>query len=275
MKLITEISTITNAYNQIKNYKKTFNTNFYITTDQINKLILNKLLYEITIGEAFFLIKKNVNFSNLYYYSSSFNELAKSLPLLLKIFSEETLVVDLLSKNDKCPEKILFEQNHFSLYTSLIRMSCIGKKNQNLGLSSKNVRSATNEDMEVVKKLLYLYFDPFAEQLPDTDDLLNWVNNNRVIVFEEQGNILGFIIYDLKASTLFLRYWFVHPKYRDRKIGSHLFNEFLFRGRETHRQMFWVIKSNVNAIKRYLHYGFREEIMYNFVFINKPLKYEN
>jgi GNAT superfamily N-acetyltransferase len=275
MKLVTEISTITNAYNQVKNFKKNFNTNFYIKTDQIKKLILNKLLYEITIGEVFFIIKKKDSFSNLYFYASSLNELAKSLPTLLKIFSEETLVVDLLAKNDKCPEKILFEQNQFILYTSLIRMSCIGKKIYNEGLISKNVRNAIKEDMQVVKKLLYLYFDPIAEQLPDTDDLLNWVNNNRVIVFEENSNILGFIIYDVNASTLYLRYWFVHPKYRDRKIGSHLFNEFLLRGRETHRQMFWVIKSNVNAIKRYLHYGFKEEIMYNFVFINKPLKYEN
>ena len=275
MKLITEISTITNAYNEAKNFKKSFNTNCFITIDQFNKLILNELLYEITIGEVFFLIKNNGTFFKIYYYAASINELAKSLPTLLNLFSDETLVVDLLAKNDKCPERKLFEENLFSLYTSLIRMSCIEKKNYNVGLSSTNVRSATYQDMTLVKDLLDLYFDPIAEQLPDTDDLLNWIYNDRIILFEEQRNILGFIIYDLKSSTLYLRYWFVHPDYRDRKIGSKLFNEFLLRGKDTHRQMFWVISSNENAIKRYVHYGFKEELMYNFVFINKPLKYEN
>jgi len=275
MKLITDISTITNAYNQAKNFKKNFNTNCFITIDQFNKLILNELLYELTIGEVFFLIKKNVTFLKIYYYAASIDELAKSLPTLLNLFSDETLVVDLLAKNDKCPERQLFEENLFGLYTSLIRMSCIGKKIYNVGLSSTNVRSATFNDITIVKELLNLHFDPIAEQIPDTDELLNWIKNNAIIVYEEQSKILGFIIYDLKASTLFLRYWFVKPNYRDLRIGSKLFNEFLFRGKDTHRQMFWVIRSNENAINRYLHYGFKEEIMYNFVYTNKPLKYEN
>ncbi|MBA4320402.1 MAG: N-acetyltransferase, partial [Flavobacterium sp.] len=46
------------------------------------------------------------------------------------------------------------------------------------------------------------------------------------------------------------------------------------KGRNTKRQLFWVIKSNENAIKRYLHYGFKEEKMYNFVMINKNIRYE-
>ena len=194
---------------------------------------------------------------------------------MLKLFSEDLIVVDLILKNETSLEKNLFEDNNFKLYTSLIRMINIGKKNFNEDLISMNVRSATFNDITIVKELLNLHFDPIAEQIPDTDELLNWIKNNAIIVYEEQSKILGFIIYDLKASTLFLRYWFVKPNYRDLRIGSKLFNEFLFRGKDTHRQMFWVIRSNENAINRYLHYGFKEEIMYNFVYTNKPLKYEN
>lgn len=154
-------------------------------------------------------------------------------------------------------------------------MSNTDKKIYNEDSSSMNVRNASLQDIAIIEEMLNLYFDPIAEQLPDTYDLLNWVRNNAIIVYEEENKILGFIIYDLKASTLFLRYWFVKPNYRDLRIGSKLFNEFLLRGKDTQRQMFWVIRSNENAINRYLHYGFKEEFMYNFVYINKPLKYEN
>ena len=53
-----------------------------------------------------------------------------------------------------------------------------------------------------------------------------------------------------------------------------LFNEFLSRGKNTQRQLFWVIKTNQNAIKRYRHYGFEKEKMSNFILTNKNLSYE-
>jgi ribosomal protein S18 acetylase RimI-like enzyme len=275
MELVREISSIANAYNYAKSFKKRFITNCFITTEQFKKTILNESLYEITIGEVCFLLKKNKYFYNLYYYASSINELTTSLPDLLKLFSQDTLVVDLLVKNEKSTEISLYEQNGFNLYTSLIRMSNTGKMIYNKDSNSMNVRNAIFHDIAIIEELFNLYFDPIAEQLPDTDDLLNWVKNNAIIVYEVENKILGFIIYDLKASTLFLRYWFVKPNYRDLRIGSKLFNEFLSRGKDTQRQMFWVIRSNENAINRYIHYGFKEELMYNFVYINKPLKYEN
>ena len=86
--------------------------------------------------------------------------------------------------------------------------------------------------------------------------------------------IVGFIIYDLYSTTLYLRYWFVDPLHRNLKIGSKLFREFRNRGKNTSRQLFWVIRSNQNAIKRYLHYGFKEENMYNYVLINNNENYE-
>jgi GNAT superfamily N-acetyltransferase len=86
--------------------------------------------------------------------------------------------------------------------------------------------------------------------------------------------IAGFIIYQLVGVTLYLRYWFVSPLFRDRKFGSKLFNYFLLKGKDSKRQLFWVIQTNENAISRYKHYGFKEEKIYNFVLTNKNIKYE-
>ena len=36
-------------------------------------------------------------------------------------------------------------------------------------------------------------------------------------------------------------------------------------GKDTKRQIFWVIRTNENAIKRYKHYGFNEENMFDYV----------
>lgn len=275
MKLVTDIADVINAYNFAKEFKKGFNTNCFVTTEQFNKLIKNGVLFEIYIGEVAFFLKKNERFLNLYYYAASIDELDKALPQLLAITIDETVIVDLVTKDEFCKEKFVFEENRFNVYTSLIRMSSVGNRSYGEGANSVKVRNAVSEDAVAVKVLLTTYFDPRADQLPDMDDLSVWIQQNNIILFEEQGKVIGFIIYDLKSTTLCLRYWFVHPDFRDLKIGSQLFKEFLSRGKDTQRQLFWVIRSNENAIKRYLHYGFKEEKMYNYVLINKQIKYEN
>lgn len=275
MKLVTDIADVTNAYNFAKEFKKGFNTNCFVTTEQFNKLIKNGVLFEIYLGEVAFFLKKNVGFLNLYYYAASIDALAKALPKLLELTKDETVVVDLVTKDEFCKEKLVFEENRFNVYTSLVRMSCVGNRSHGEGANSVKVRNAVSEEAVAVKVLLTTYFDPRAEQLPDLDDLSVWIQQNNIILFEEQGKVVGFIIYDLKATTLYLRYWFVHPDFRDLKIGSQLYKEFLARGKDTQRQLFWVIRSNENAIKRYLHYGYKEEHMYNYVLINKQVKYEN
>ena len=275
MKLVTDIADVTNAYNFAKEFKKGFNTNCFVPTEQFNKLIKDKVLFEIYLGEVAFFFKKNVGFLNLYYYASSIDALAKALPKLLELTKDETVVVDLVTKDEFCKEKSVFEENRFNVYTSLVRMSSVGNKSHGEGANSVKVRNAVSDDAVAVRELLTTYFDPWAEQLPDMDDLSVWIQQNNIILFEEQGKMVGFIIYDLNATTLYLRYWFVHPDFRDLKIGSQLFKEFLARGKDTQRQLFWVIRSNDNAIKRYLHYGFKEENMYNHVLINKQVKYES
>ena len=274
MKLVTHISAVTNAYNYAKGYKKGFITNCFITIKQFNKLISNGKLHEITIGEVVFLLKKNEGFSNLYYYAASIDQLDQALPLLLPIIAKETVMVDLVTKNELCLEKTVFEKNHFNIYSSLIRMSSLGNKFQKKLLNTSKVRNATTDDLTVLDVMIKSYFDPRAEQLPEMDDLSEWIRNDSIILFEDQKKIIGFIIYDLNASTLYLRYWFVHPDFRDLKIGSKLFNEFLSRGKNTQRQLFWVIKTNQNAIRRYRHYGFKEEKIRNFILTNKNIKYE-
>ena len=275
MKLVTDIDDVTNAYNFAKEFKKGFNTNCFITTELFNKLIKNRVLFEIYIGEVAFFFKKNDGFLNLYYYAASIDELAIALPQLIENIKDETVLVDLVTKDEICKDKLLFEENGFNVYTTLIRMSRLENRSHGEGLDSAKVRNAVSKDAVAVQALLTTYFDPKAEQLPDLDDLLVWIQQNNIIIFEEQGKVVGFIIYNLKTTTIYLRYWFVLPGFRDLKIGSQLFKEFLYRGKGTQRQLFWVIRSNENAIKRYLHYGFKEENMYNFVLVNKHVKYEN
>ena len=152
-------------------------------------------------------------------------------------------------------------------------MSKKTEEDNNTGISL-NLKTAKIEQTNTILNLLNTYFDPIAEQLPNYDEILNWIKQGHISVYETEGNVLGFVIYDLKGLTSYLRYWFVHPEHRNKKIGSILLSKFFSDSKGTKRQLFWVIQSNDNAIKRYKHYGFEPENLYDSVMTNKNMHYE-
>ncbi len=119
------------------------------------------------------------------------------------------------------------------------------------------------------------YFDPVCEQIPLVEEINRWIDNGQMVIYSLDGiSIQGFLIFEKIGQTAFLRYWFVHPEYRDKKVGSALIQFFFKECISTKRQIFWVIRSNTNAIKRYEHYGFKPESMVDDIFINRNISYE-
>ena len=275
MNLVNSILNITESYNAVKAYNKSLITNLFLNANRIEKLIKDKEFFEIRFEETIFFLRRKNTFTNLYYYSTSYESLEKSLKELLKNINTETLIVDIISKDEINLEKNIFESSNFNIYTSLVRMSAMSDYQLTNQPNEAYIRNANEKDSIELIKLLNNFFDPKAEQLPDLDDIHSWIKNDNIILYVKNDEILGFIIYDLTITTLYLRYWFVHPSHRDLKIGSKLFKEFMYRGKNTKRQLFWVIQTNDNAINRYLHYGFKKENMFNFVLTNKKINYEN
>lgn len=273
MRLVEDIHLMNEAFTYVKNFKKKFTTNCYISSDKFQKIIKQKKIFEIAVDDVVYFLKKEKNFSNLYYYAASIESLSRTLPILLESLKGQTVIVEIVSRTKLSIEKEIFEANKFNSYTSLLRMSSINRITDNYQLNARNIRSASIDESKEIFNLLIKYFDPMAEQLPDMEDIINWIKKENIIVFDQNKTIVGFIIYDLMPKTLFLRYWFVDPLFRNLKIGSQLFKEFLLRGGRTERQILWVIQTNENAIKRYLHYGFKVEDMFNYVLINNHLKY--
>lgn len=274
MNLVENFQAVQNSFTAIKAYKKKSVTNFFLDETKVSKWIESGLLYTIQIGEVLFFVKKNSGFDSLFFMASSIDELSISLPLLVRQFEDSIFVADIIVKDENSEIRSIFEKYFFYEYTSLVRMSRMVSNSLLEFEPIANLKEANVNQIEEISSLFNQYFDPKAEQLPNTEDLLAWVESGSLLVYEIDSKICGFIIHDLNGVTLYLRYWFVHPDYREKKIGSSLFNFFLYKGRNTKRQLFWVIKSNENAIKRYLHYGFKEEKMYNFVMINKNIRYE-
>ncbi len=252
----------------VRNLRKGFITNFYPDSFRVDLWCKYGSLFYYLYPETVFFEQVERGFRHLFYISTSEQALKEALIDFLAGHETGSLVVDVLGNDSDLPVKRLFEENGFQEYSSLIRMTRINSLVGEEKVIPDVVFQAGIGDVQEILKLYDTYFDAYSEQIPLREELERWIASDHVLVYRADGHIVGFLIYDLTGVTLYLRYWFVHPEYRDQKIGAILFKEFMRRGENTRRQLFWVISSNENAIKRYVHYGFAIEKMFDYVLIN-------
>lgn len=268
MNKIISITQIRELISQIRNLGKGFLTNFYLDEDKHHIWIENDIFYYEIIGSTCFFIKRNVDFINLFYLTTSLTELKLSLNIFSKSIQQE-LIIDIVGKENQC-NKISsnLEELGFMTYKSLIRMSRLTPPYLEV-INDPHLEYLDVNDLPLIKDILDCYFDAKSEQIPLIEELEKYSRNKQIIIYKKDYKIAGFLIFENNATTLYLRYWFVDPKYRDQKIGAKLLNAFFNIGRETKRQLFWVITDNVNAIKRYSHYGFKNEDMFDYILKRK------
>ena len=255
---------------EVRSKRKGFLTNFYLDEVKHSLWIQKGVLAYEWISDTLFIVKKSETFWNVFYCTTLIEELATDLAKFKSEHSEKRLIFDIVGREAQCtPMAKLFEEQGFREATSLVRMTRMTEQMEYI--PDNTIVSASLSDVPVVHNLLHQYFDEKTEQIPFFEELETYAKEGQILICKKEGQIAGFLIYKINASTLYLRYWFTHPDFRDQKIGSRLLRRFFEEGKETKRQIFWVIRSNENAIKRYRHYGFTEENMFDFVMECSPL----
>ena len=265
MDKIDSLDKINGFVSDIRSLRKGYLSNFFLDRKKHSIWIEKGELFYVSFPDGYFLLHLTDSVNNLFFLTTTLQQLVGGLKAVLPILSEQ-LVVDIVGDGKIASLKDVFVEQGFSVYEQLYRMSRLGALEYKVS-DVPNVCLAEGADACVVQDMLHTNFDPLSEQLPCYEEILDFISRKGVLVYKEKGKVYGFIIFELNGQTLYLRYWFVLPEYRDLKIGSRLFNEFMRAGHATKRQLFWVIASNENAIKRYRHYGFEVERLYDYVLI--------
>lgn len=249
---------------EIRAMRQGFLTNFFLDIVKHGMWIARGDCFIERVGSTLFIIKKSLTFWNVFYCSTTIDQFSNDLSTFMSCYSSITMMFDIVGRDMQCKLMVdLFKGVGCQEATSLVRMTRIA--DPLAYTADASIRRAKATDIPSIIKLLHEYFDAKTEQIPYEEEILEYAHQGHVLVCEENGVMEGFLIYEINATTLYLRYWFTIPNFRNKKVGSRLLRRFLQEGRNTKRQLFWVIRTNENAIARYRHYGFKEENMFDYV----------
>lgn len=272
MNQVLKIEELISSIAEIRDLRKGFITNFYLDVPKHTLWIEKGVVYTEKRNDTLFIIKKNTNFWNVFFCSTIVDKLSKSIEYFNQKYNNFLLMFDFVGNERMLASYKEVFDTQMNEYCSLVRMSKINSEQEYI--LSSDIKHASNEQAQELLDILYHFFDERTEQIPFLEEIESLIERENVLVFEHKGKIIGFLIFEKSMATLYLRYWFVHPEYRNMKVGSKLLNHFFHKGRDCKRHQLWVIRTNDNAIVRYQHYGFKAENLYDLVYTNKKIKYQ-
>lgn len=200
------------------------------------------------------LIHKLKKFSEIFFFSKDIDSLRSALESI-NLKKSNPILLEIINKS---------ETDLYNLPVSKIlkRMVRIGTP-ENFSSDRKSVIRADISYKDILTNIFEKNFHPAIEHIPDDNELSQLIENNCVYICNTENEIAGFIIFELVGSSVHLRYWWVNPLYRNQGVGSSLMSLFFEVGKNTVRQFLWVFDDNENAIKRYKHYGFKFDGMFD------------
>lgn len=252
----------------IRSLRKGYVSNFFWDPSKHPYWIEEGSLSFLRMEGCVLMVHRQEDFCNLFYIATDMMAVSSAVA---SVSFETTCVADIVCRGDGDEEKGYLLSAGFSPYQHLFRMSHAGLLADDSWEMDSNVGFGTNDDIHLLSVALKENFDPLSEQLPSVDEIRDYIQRKQVLVMKDGGNLCGFIIFEITGMTWYLRYWFTSSNYRNQGVGAKLLKSSLFLAKETKRQMLWVISDNENAIKRYEHYGFKRELMNDYVLIKKRI----
>jgi N-acetylglutamate synthase-like GNAT family acetyltransferase len=250
----------------LRHLKEGFYTNLF-WNDSVHEAWIrhDELQYDELSDRSVVVVRSNDGFANLYYITANLSDLKASLKGWLKTHGE-MYVCDVVGRaQDTAEVAALLIDCGCRQRRMLKRMVRLGDVDEAY-TACGNISFATQADLPEIDALLHQCFDKVTEQLPKPYELISQIARREVILYKESQNLGGVIIFDNMKASMLLRFWIVKHEFRDHRVGSKLFNAMMHECSASKRQMHWVVADNDNAIKRYLHYGYKFDSLQDIVF---------
>ena len=241
-------------------------TNFFMSQRSVERAISKGRFFGIAEPGGSLLCRRDRDFHHLYVHFSSPEVL---ISLLDAVSLKTPFVADIIKRGNTHEELVaLLSNSGFTTHRILDRLN---RPQQGLPEPPQKtmIQNASPGDADEILNNLESFFDRFSEQLPELDDIAEAIANKYVIVSRLEDQLAGFLFFEPSGRNSILRYWFVNPKFQNMSVGSSLIRHYLSMSFPNTLSQLWVVNDNYNAINKYHHYGYRNDVLSDQIMIRK------
>lgn len=250
----------------------TFCTNFYPTAQNLEMWIAQSELEVVNYSQASFFLRRDRDFWHLYFCSSNTEALRMALNDLEEL-KTKPIVTDVVgSAQAVCFLLPILEGAGLFTYKQLARMARIANVETTLPCNDANslhVTFAENSNAPAILGLIESRFNCYAKNIPAPREIAAVIEGRQILIVQQRTDLAGLLFFETHGSTSTLRFWAVAEGFRDLGVGSALMRHYFASHPHVRRFLLWVNLDNEDAIRKYQHYHYIRDGVFDYVLANE------
>ena len=238
MRQAQQTSEIRHILDKVKAAGGRFTTNFFLSDSLLEPSIAAGAVSVLHTGPAVLILMRKPAFDRLYFACSLVEALGPALAALPTRLGTP-MITDVVDHRSSIGEPVRqLEGAGFSVYTEFQRMQRLDREapppDEGAGISF-----ATPEEAEAVLQVIGSHFDPYAEHIPELDELRHASSSRTILLAREGLELAALLYYDRAGATTTLRYWLSLPAFRGRGHAGRLMRHYLRTCANARRFLLW------------------------------------
>jgi hypothetical protein len=270
---VATIAQVFDAIQQVKAGASDFLTNFYPARNRIQDWIDHGELAGVFRSDAVFFLRRDRDFRHLYYCAADRTALERSISAASELGSER-VVLDIVGTEEGVrPGVEVWTAAGFRQRTRLLRMVRAVQPVTGHGIEGDGeVELAKPADARDIQDLLERSFDRFGEQLPLGYEIESAIEAGQILAARHGEKIAGLLFFETQGFSSTLRFWAVAGEYQGHKFGSRLMRRYFATQSLVRRFVLWVAADNARTIEKYSHYGYKPDVLVDYVLANQQVR---
>ena len=241
--------------------KKRRYTNCYFTIEELRKQCSEKQVWAEIKKGSLLIWQQECGYKKLYFMGDDFcwtNDIHTP--------ETETVAIEIVTKGEageydfrkriKCKEVIQYTRFRRGGFTETDE------------LQEEGAEYGTEEDIPAIRHMLDTNFSAIGDYIPTDDELRAFIQSKSVLCLRDGRNVAGYVIFEDKGKTSYIRNICVDKEHRGKGTGKRLMSAYFYMHRDFKGFTLWCKTTNEPALKLYTcGGGYLNEGLHNYIFI--------
>ena len=238
-------------------------SNCYFQKEDLNEWIKEGLVQCYCSEDCFVLVLQKCGFIKLYFLSNSFDWTSK-LNEIKKHAGDSEIAIEIVTRG-KLDD---YDLRRYCLFKKVIQYDRLRSKGIEINEKDEHPSYCKQADFMQLRVMMDENFSSIGDYIPSDKELEGLLDGQNVICVKDRDKVEGFIIFEDKGKTSYVRMVCINKDSRGRGLGERLMKMYFAIHREYKGFTLWCKSDNVPAMRLYEKVGqYSDEDIHNYVFV--------